>query len=105
MRTAESRFWAYVLKTDSCWLWQGATLNGYGRFHLEGSSEMGTKRQVKAHRFSYELVNGPIPKGITLDHLCRITQCVNPDHLEPVAPIENLRRKLPHCPTCTCGSR
>lgn len=47
---------------------------------------------VRAHRFAYELVKGPIPEGLTLDHLCNVPLCVNPDHLEPVTLSENIRR-------------
>ena len=47
---------------------------------------------VYAHRALYENVNGPVPYGLQLDHLCRVPSCVNPDHLEPVTPAENCRR-------------
>lgn len=69
-----------------CWLCQGWTdWRGYGRFLLNG-------RKVVAHRFAYEVVRGPIPEGLELDHLCRVTSCVNPAHLEAVTHRENLRR-------------
>ena len=45
-----------------------------------------------AHRVSYEMAKGSIPPGLQLDHLCRTTLCVNPAHLEPVTPKENIRR-------------
>lgn len=83
-----------------CWLWTGASANGYGRFMLR-------RRQTLAHRFSYEYFIGPIPEGLQIDHLCRTRGCVNPGHLEPVTPQENTLRgdTLPaanarktHCP-------
>ena len=58
---------------------------GYGQFKVGG-------RVVLAHRFAYEMVVGPIPDGLQLDHLCRVRHCVNPDHLEPVTNRENALR-------------
>lgn len=50
-------------------------------------------KHVGAHRLAYELARGPIPAGFHVDHLCRVTNCVNPDHLEAVPPRENVRRQ------------
>jgi hypothetical protein len=84
--TPELRFWSKVDKTDSCWLWTGALHDlGYARFSVGGL-------RVYVHRYSYELANGQIPEGLTIDHLCRVRHCVNPDHLEAVTHRENLRR-------------
>ena len=84
--TAEQRFWSKVREQDGCWLWTGAVnVAGYGNFYLAG-------RWVVAHRFAYESMRDEIPEGLTLDHLCRITSCVNPWHLEPVSNEENVRR-------------
>src|SRR3954468_18429534 len=78
------RFWAKVEKTAECWNWTGYTLSsGYGRFRGRRAGN-DTASKVLAHRFSYELLIGPIPPGLVLDHLCRNTSCVNPAHLEPV---------------------
>jgi HNH endonuclease len=69
-----------------CWRWTGdVSVRGYGRI----------KRRA-AHRVSYELFVGPIPAGMTIDHLCFNTRCVNPAHLEPVTAEENLRREWEH---------
>jgi hypothetical protein len=69
-----------------CWLWtEGDNGRGYGR-----ASRNNTNYQ--AHRLFYELLKGPIPEGHELDHLCRVTFCVNPDHLEPVPHRTNVRR-------------
>ena len=83
----EDRFWAKVDKSDSCWLWTGSKANGYGQFWP--SKKM---PRVRVHRYSYELIRGPIPTGLQLDHLCRIRHCVNPEHLEPVTGRMNILR-------------
>lgn len=84
-RTTEERFFEKVVVTGFCWLWEGAISAGYGNFGISGTS-------VIAHRWAYEHLVGPIPEGLVLDHLCRVRNCVNPDHLEPVTNEENIRR-------------
>jgi hypothetical protein len=79
----EERFWAKVQKNgpDECWPWQERHRFKYGRLYL-GYGADGLRHWASAHRFSYELHNGPIPTGLQIDHLCRNTTCVNPRHLE-----------------------
>jgi len=99
VKTVEERFWPKVEKTDGCWLWRGCILKtGYGAFYLKKN---GVRKSMRAHRVAYELVVGPIADGLTLDHLCRVTTCVNPQHLEPVTLAENIRRAVR--PTCKRG--
>lgn len=84
-----------------CWIWTASTdQKGYGRITRNN-------RKHSAHRYMYKLLVGPIPDGLELDHLCRVTSCVNPAHLEPVTTRENLRRSTAastlnalktHCP-------
>ena len=90
-------FWSHVFKpTDeqiafsglSCWVWLGSG-NDYGKFSQKVD---GLRVTRPAHRFAYELTNGPIADDLPLDHLCRNTFCVNPDHQEPVTQRENIRR-------------
>ncbi len=71
------RFWSYVAKTETCWLWTGAKRGkaGYGVFTPK------TPRLVFAHRFSYELHFGSIPEGVFVCHTCDTRICVRPDHL------------------------
>lgn len=73
--TFEERFWAKVEKTDSCWVWTASTdRTGYGKIAKEG-------KLTPAHRVSWSMVNGDIPEGMMVDHLCHNHGCVNPDHL------------------------
>lgn len=86
---AECRLWSKVDRTEGCWFWTGAlSSDGYGHLKSEGG------RVVVAHRMSYELLVGPIPEGLQLDHLCRVRRCVNPEHLEPVTNRENVHRGM-----------
>lgn len=82
---ANLRFWEKVVPNGDCWEWTGQRKNGYGIVDLG-------PRQTFAHRYAYEQLVGPIPAGKELDHLCRNTICVNPDHNEPVSHAENVRR-------------
>lgn len=78
--TVAERFWAKVVGRGlgGCWLWTGAlNSSGYGHFKVGG-------RTVVAHRWAYEQEVGPIPDGLTIDHLCRVRACVKVEHLEVV---------------------
>src|SRR5262245_19986851 len=71
---------------SGCWIWLAARTRGYGVVRVSG-------RLLYAHRLLYELIVRQIAPGLTLDHRCRVTCCVNPHHLEPVSIAENLRRQ------------
>jgi hypothetical protein len=105
---SESHGWDYLVRSDAaaarmisiddagCWLWTGAGSGRYGQL-------MRNSVNLYAHRYTYELLVGPIPPGLQIDHLCRVTSCVNPAHLEAVTPLENTRRSRgnvskTHCP-------
>lgn len=94
----EVRFWAKVRKTESCWIWTGAlqAKGSYGQF-------CDKNKHLRAHRVAYELCVGPIPEGLTLDHLCFNKVCVNPAHLEPVTSVENRRRWAESVTACPAG--
>lgn len=89
------RFWEKV-NTDGpvpaarpelgpCWLWTASLNKGYGQFKWGSGMRM-------AYKVAYELLLGPVPAGLDLDHLCRVKECVNPVHLEPVTHRENILR-------------
>lgn len=88
LKSAEERFWSMVERGETlldCWLWKGRPdTNGYARLWVK-------PRTVLAHRYAYELLHGPIPEGLTLDHRCRVRHCVNPAHLAPETLAENVR--------------
>ncbi len=107
-----SRFWNKVNKHSNifgennkypteCWLWIGSlNQDGYARFWFNGKIIMG-------HRYIYEITFGAIPTNLTIDHLCRMRHCINPDHLEAVTHKENILRgigctaiasRVTHCP-------
>jgi len=78
-----------------CWLWTGAKKNGgYGFIWVprEPGGKVREGYQRSAHVLIYEHVNGPVPGGLELDHLCRVRHCVNPAHLEAVTHAENVKR-------------
>lgn len=93
LQSGLQRFMARVIPepNSGCWLWAGSIKPlGYGSWGHGG-------RMYQAHRFAYEAMVGPIPEGMHIDHLCRVRCCVNPKHLEPVTPRENVRRAMAAC--------
>ncbi len=87
-----------IFPENGCMLWTGhVNPNGYGIFR-DGN------RRTTAHRWAYEFFNGPLAEGLEPDHLCRVRNCVNPNHLEAVTRTVNLGRgehhyrDRTHCP-------
>lgn len=76
----------YAVAPSGCWVWLlSKDTNGYGHMRHNG-------RLRNAHILSYEEKFGPVPAGRELDHLCRARECVNPDHVEAVPHVVNVRR-------------
>jgi hypothetical protein len=84
-RTILDNFWSRVQigGPDECWLWTGPTTRGYG--NISG--------RAYAHRVAWELSVGPIPKGIQIDHICFVRNCVNPAHLRLATNKQNNEHK------------
>lgn len=84
--TTEERFWPKVERRgkDECWYWLAYK-------HPNGYGQMG--RLGYAHRISFAIHNGPIPKGKVVDHICHNRSCVNPDHLRLATHFENAQNK------------
>lgn len=84
-----------VVVASGCWEWTSSlSAAGYGvtTYKPKYGVTRKTPYQALAHRLSYEAFVGPIPAGLTIDHLCRNTRCANPDHLETVDIITNIMR-------------
>lgn len=94
-----------TIKLDECWLWAGSVSEtDYGVIYYY---DRGKTRNSRAHRVVYENYKGFIPKGLVIDHLCRVHRCINPEHLEAVTVEENVMRgvgataknaRKTHCP-------
>lgn len=75
----------YVINEDGCWLWTGGVNNrGYGSLKVNG-------KHMHSHRAMWEQERGPIPGNLTIDHICKIKLCVNPDHMRLMTRLDNQR--------------
>ena len=83
----ETRFTKHTRWDGECLVWAaGLSPRGYGRFSLNGKA-------VRAHRYAWERVHGPIPEGMEVDHICHNTSCVNVAHLRLATSQENKRNR------------
>jgi hypothetical protein len=75
VQSAEERFWERVVKRGGCWVHLSSCADRwYGQLQVNG-------RKCSAHRFSWELHNGPVPPGLWVLHRCDNKACVYPVHL------------------------
>lgn len=87
MTKLPDNFWSKTTTTD-CVIWKGAVNSkGYPCFAVDGKSQL-------AHRLAWVDARGAIPEGLTVDHTCRVRNCVNVEHLELVTNAENTRRRF-----------
>lgn len=93
----EDRIRKKIRLDNGCWMWKAAIfkMSGYGALEMGGSTRC-------AHRVVYELLRGPVPSGLQLDHLCRKRYCVNPAHLEAVTAKVNVNRGRRYNSEKTC---
>lgn len=82
---------------NGCWVFTGKLDGrGYGMitYRVPGGGRETSPKNIRTHTVMWEAINGPLPKGMTLDHVdCPDNACCNPDHLECVTRVENSKRR------------
>lgn len=97
-RQQSNRFWSKVDRSGDCWLWQAALgQDGYGKFQISGrgsrfQGDRQWQKTVRAHRLTWELVNGECPRGLYILHSCDAPACCDPAHLSPGTQALNIKQ-------------
>jgi len=79
----------YRIDPDTgCWNWLMSLSHGAAQLHAVVDGE---RKTIRAYRFAWEQVNGPIPPGVQIRHDCDNAACVNPDHLRLGTQLDNVR--------------
>lgn len=101
-QSLEERFWENVARNgrSECWIWSGGVQS-----HGYGMSSSTDGRRLLAHRVAWELIVGPIPEGMHIDHRCHTPRCVNPNHLRPVTHKQNMENHSGATARSTTGIR
>jgi hypothetical protein len=95
---------ATALSPDGCWLYPKSLVGAKGyKYPTVRFQDEGVLYRYRAARYMWTAFFGPIPEGLTIDHLCNNAVCVNPAHLEPVTQAENNRRKGERTTHCKNG--
>lgn len=74
------RFWGYIDADGDCWRWKGFCIpTGYGYFMVH--TIYPKRRNIGVHRLAWQMLVGTIPPKMTIDHMCKVRNCVNPSHM------------------------
>lgn len=89
-RVAARAYANVTVQQSGCWISNYSVGNhGYAQI---GWADGAKNHMVLAHRASWVNINGQLPVGFTLDHVCKVRTCVNPEHLRLLSNFENARR-------------
>lgn len=88
----EDRFFQGLVLDGDCWLFKPHRSGRYGQLRRDKETGQAKGDHVSAHVYAWEFFRGPIPEGLQIDHLCRVTRCCNPDHLDVVPARINILR-------------
>ena len=91
---AERAATRYTVAGSGCWI-STYSAGSHGYAQIGWGLPDGRSATTTAHRAAWTFHNGPIPDGLTVDHLCHARRCVRPDHLRLLSNRENGRRNHP----------